>query len=415
MFEIEGKFNTAKIFTDTADRATISQVISLLNQPCAEGSRIRIMPDCHAGAGCVIGTTMTVKDKVIPNLVGVDIGCGMLATKLKEQRVDLPKLDSVIRKEVPSGQGIRSLPHSLADTLDVRELACFKKPGCSVSEDVFRRSIGSAGGGNHYFELDRDEDGSLWLVIHTGSRRSGKDVAEYYQQRAYEELNGVGRKYRELLTQKQEAFVKQMKKEGRGKELEKFLPKWRGQQEKPSATVPYEVSWCEGALLDDYLHDMEVMQRYAALNRRVITQVILKGCKLHAADQFETVHNYIDTEHMILRKGAVSARAGEKILIPINMRDGALVCVGKGNDDWNQSAPHGAGRLMSRAEAKESISMTMYKESMKGIYTTSVSRDTVDESPMAYKPIEEIINNIGPTAEVISRLLPVYNFKPGDR
>ena len=414
MFEIRGKYNTAKIFSDTADNATISQIISLLNQPSSEGAQIRIMPDCHAGAGCVIGTTMTVTDKIIPNLVGVDIGCGVLVTKLNERRIDLPKFDSILRKEVPSGPEMREKPHSLADSLDVSSLSCYKKPDCRVSEDVFRHSLGSLGGGNHFVELDRDGNGDIWLVIHTGSRRSGKDVAEYYQNLAYEERNIAGRKYREALAEKRAAFIAQIKAEKREKELSRLLPKWQEEQGKPVISVPYEVAWCEGQSFDDYIHDMKIMQEYAKLNRRIITEVILKKCKLHAVEQFETVHNYIDTDHMILRKGSVSAREGEKIIIPINMRDGSLICIGKGNDDWNQSAPHGAGRLMSRSEAKDSISMTEYKKAMEGIYSTSVCRGTIDESPMAYKPVDEIMANIEPTAEIVERIVPIYNFKAGE-
>ena len=414
MIEVNGKYNTAKIFTDTADDATIAQVTKLMNQPSAAGSKVRIMPDCHAGAGCVIGTTMTITDKVIPNLVGVDIGCGMLATKLREKRIDLPKFDSVSQAEVPAGMKMRSVPHSLADEIGADELACYKKTNCKVAEDVFRLSLGTLGGGNHFWELDKDEEGSIWLVVHTGSRRSGKDVAEYYQRQAFEDLNMSGERYKEILAEKRKAFIEQLKKEGREKEISVLLPKWQASQEKPEITVSYEVAWCEGQLFDDYIHDMKIMQEYARLNRRIITEVILKKCKLHAVDQFETVHNYIDTEHMILRKGSVSAGAGEKLLIPINMRDGALICIGRGNEDWNQSAPHGAGRLMSRSEAKNSISMKDYRESMAGIYTTSVNKGTLDESPMAYKPIGEIVANIAPTAEIISHIRPIYNFKAGE-
>ena len=414
MIEVKGKYNTAKLFTDTADDTTIAQVTNLMNQPSVSGARVRIMPDCHAGAGCVIGTTMTISDKVIPNLVGVDIGCGMLATKLREKRIDLPKFDSVSQAEVPAGMKMRTVPHSLADEIDVKELTCYRKANCRVSEDVFRLSLGTLGGGNHFWELDRDEEGNIWLVVHTGSRRSGKDVAEYYQRLAYEHLNIVGEKYKEILAEKREAFIGQMKAEGREKEISKLLPKWQASQGKPSITVPYEVAWCEGPMFDDYIHDMKIMQEYARLNRRIITEVILKKCKLHAVEQFETVHNYIDTDHMILRKGSVSAGSGEKLLIPINMRDGALICIGKGNDDWNQSAPHGAGRLMSRTEARNSISMKDYMESMAGIYTTIVNKGTLDESPMAYKPIDEIMANIEPTAEIISHIRPIYNFKAGD-
>ena len=414
MIEVKGTYNTALIFTDTCDDTTISQVRNLMNQPSVQDSRIRIMPDCHAGAGCVIGTTMTITDKVIPNLVGVDIGCGMLATKLKEQRIDLPKFDSLTQAEIPAGMKKRQTPHSLADSISVDSLACYGKTDCKVSPDVFRLSLGTLGGGNHFWELDRDEEGNIWLVVHTGSRRSGKDVAEYYQKQAYESLNKTGKRWKKEIAAKRIVFIEQLKREGKEKELHKLLPEWEASLSKTDYKVPYELSWCEGQLFDDYIHDMKVMQKYAALNRRIITEVILKKCKLHAVEQFETIHNYIDTENMILRKGSVSARKGEKLLIPINMRDGALICIGKGNPEWNESAPHGAGRLMSRKEAKNTFSMKEYKDSMDGIYSSCVNKGTLDESPMAYKPIDEIIANIEPTAEVISHIRPIYNFKAGD-
>jgi RNA-splicing ligase RtcB len=338
----------------------------------------------------------------------------MLATKLKEQRINLPKFDSISQAEVPAGMKTRQTAHSMADEIDVRELVCYKKPNCKVSEEVFRHSLGTLGGGNHFWELDKDSEGGIWLVVHTGSRRSGKDVAEYYQRRAYESLNGTGETRKEKIAQMRGAFIEQMKAEGREKEISKLLTAWSAAIPDEEITVPYEVAWCEGQLFDDYIHDMKVMQEYAMLNRRIITEVILKKCKLHAVEQFETIHNYIDTEHMILRKGSVSARAGEKLLIPINMRDGALICIGKGNDDWNQSAPHGAGRLMSRNDARNSISMKEYREAMSGIYTSCVNKATLDESPMAYKPIDEIVANIAPTADIIEQIKPIYNFKAGE-
>ena len=414
MTEITGRYNRAIVFTDTCDAATVAQVTNLLNQKCVEGSKIRIMPDCHAGAGCVIGTTMTVRDKVIPNLVGVDIGCGMLATKLKEKRIDLPKFDSVSQAEIPAGMRMRSIPHSLADSMSADELICCHQPGSHVSPELFTLSLGTLGGGNHFWELDRDEEDNIWLVVHTGSRRSGKDVAEYYQKQAYESLNGLGNKRKEEVISRREAFIRQLREEGREKEINHLLAEWQASLPEAKITVPYEVSWCEGALFDDYIHDMRVMQQYAILNRRIITETILKKCRLHAVEQFETIHNYIDMDHMILRKGSVSAREGERLLIPINMRDGALICIGKGNPDWNESAPHGAGRLMSRSEARSSISMKDYRNAMAGIFTTCVHKGTLDESPFAYKPIDEIVANIEPTAEIVSRIRPIYNFKAGD-
>ncbi len=414
MIEIKGKYNTAKVFTDTCDDATVAQITNLMNQPSAAGSQVRIMPDCHAGAGCVIGTTMTVTGKVIPNLVGVDIGCGMLATRLKEKRIDLPKFDSVSQAEIPAGMRMRTAPYSLSGDISPEELACFQRKECKVNPDVFALSLGTLGGGNHFWELDRDEEDRVWLVVHTGSRRSGKDVAEYYQKQAYDSLNGLGLYGRQRLAQEQKAFVEKLREEGRDKEISSLLPGWIASRPEPTVTVPYEVAWCEGELLQDYLHDMGVMQRYAALNRRIITETILKKCRLHAEEQFETVHNYIDLNNGILRKGSVSAQEGQRLLIPINMRDGALICIGKGNPDWNCSAPHGAGRLMSRKEARNSISMKDYREAMNGIYTTCVNKGTLDESPFAYKPIDEIVANIEPTAEIVSRIRPIYNFKAGD-
>ena len=250
--------------------------------------------------------------------------------------------------------------------------------------------------------------------FHTGSRRSGKDVAEYYQRTAYEDLNSLGEKRKAEIAAQREAFILQMRNAGRAKGISKLLAEWQANIAEPEISVPYEVAWCEGGLFDDYIHDMHVMQQYAVLNRRIITETILKKCKLHAVDQFETIHNYIDTEHMILRKGSVSAMKGERLLIPINMRDGALICIGKGNPDWNESAPHGAGRLMSRTDARSSISMKEYKEAMSGIYTTSVNKGTLDESPMAYKSMEDIVENIGPTAEIVKVIRPVYNFKAAE-
>ena len=413
MIRIEGTCNNALVYTDHCDEATEAQIRNLLNQPCVRGAKIRIMPDCHAGAGCVIGTTMTIRDQVIPNLVGVDIGCGMLATRLKETRIDLPKFDSITQAEIPAGMRIRDTPHSLAASMSAEELSCFRRPNCHLSPMVFARSLGTLGGGNHFWELDRDEEGKIWLVVHTGSRRSGKDVAEYYQRAAFEDLNGLGEKKKAENTERRKACIRRLRAEGREREISAVLASWKDEPPAEEHRVPYEVAWCEGELFDGYIHDMQIMQRYAALNRRIITETILKKCRLNGEEQFETVHNYIDTERMILRKGAVSAMAGERLLIPINMRDGALICVGRGNPEWNESAPHGAGRLMSRKEARSTISMKDYKAAMEGIYTTCVSKGTLDESPFAYKPIDQIVTAIEPTAGIVSRIRPIYNFKAG--
>lgn len=413
MFDLHGKYNTATVFTDNADQACIAQVINLLNQESIAGSKIRIMPDCCAGAGCVVGTTMTITDKIIPNLVGVDIGCGMLAIRLKAKRIDLPAFDSIVKSYIPSGSNIRAEEHVRANEVDIDDLVCYHAKNTHISDVVFYKSLGTLGGGNHFIELDKDNDGHIWLVIHSGSRRTGKDVAEYYQERAYNVLNIRGDALKEETARQMQEFMAQMKAHGRQKEIQKLRASWQPVIQRPEHEIPYAVSHCEGQLFDDYIHDMGVMQHYAALNRELIAHTILKHAKLHAEESFETIHNYIDLDRMILRKGAVSAQKGERILIPMNMRDGSLICIGKGNPDWNYSAPHGAGRLMSRSAAKESISMSDFKKSMEGVFTTCVSRETIDESPFAYKPAGEIMENIKDTVDIERVMKPIYNFKAG--
>ena len=413
MIELNGKYNKCKVFTDNIDSVTIGQLTALLNQESVEGNQIRIMPDTHAGKGSVIGTTMTLTNrKVIPNIVGVDIGCGMLAIKLKEPRVDLPKLDSVIRKHVPSGGEVHDNPKMSKTTLDVEQLRCYGKTGARIREILAYQSVGTLGGGNHFIELNKDSDDNIWLVIHTGSRHLGLEVCDYYQEEAYrrikDKVNGGAKKA------KLDELITRLKEEGRHKEISKEIEKFNKNYKEINPSVPFELGYCEEELFDDYIHDMKMVQEHASCNRAEIARVILKEMKLHELDRFETIHNYIDTENMILRKGSVSAQAGERLLIPINMRDGSLICIGKGNPDWNYSAPHGAGRLMSRSEAKERVSMSDYKESMKGIYTTSVNKSTIDESPMAYKPMQEIIDNIQDTVEIIDIIKPIYNFKAGE-
>ena len=368
MIELQGKYAHAKIFTDVVDNESISQVMQLLNQPYAEGSRVRMMPDIHAGAGCTIGTTMTVENRICPNLVGVDIGCGMETIRVRESHMELQKLDKLIRKEIPSGFSIRTKLHPYSRQSRIDELHCAKH----VKLDKARLSIGTLGGGNHFIEANRDEDGNLYVVVHSGSRHLGLEIANYYQKAAYIAL-----------------------------------------QERGETSIPKHLAYVDGYLAEHYLHDMEIAQEYAELNRRAMMDVIVKGMGLHVAEQFTTIHNYIDLKHAILRKGAVSAQAGERLLIPINMRDGSLICVGKGNEDWNCSAPHGAGRLMSRSEAKQSFTVSEYKKQMEGIYTTSVDRSTLDECPMAYKSMDSIVSNIGPTADIERVIRPIYNFKAG--
>jgi RNA-splicing ligase RtcB len=365
MFELEGKYNTAKVFTDNADSGTVQQIIHLLNQDFSAGSKVRIMPDAHAGMGCTIGTTMTVTDKVVPNLVGVDIGCGMETAVLKDTRVELEQFDKTIHQHIPARFQTRSEPHHFNERIDLGALRCAKH----VDLRKAALSIGTLGGGNHFIELGKDGDGTLYLVVHSGSRNIGKQVCEHYQNMAADSLNR------------------------KGKGMDRVL------------------AYLEGAMLADYLHDMGIIQEYANVNRKAIIKELEKRMKFKIAEQFTTVHNYIDLQSMILRKGAISAQKGERVLIPMNMRDGSLVCVGKGNEDWNYSAPHGAGRVMSRSEAKNRITLSQFQKTMKGIYSSTVNNSTLDEAPFAYKPMDEIIANIGETVDIRHVVKPIYNFK----
>jgi tRNA-splicing ligase RtcB len=399
VLEVSGKYNSAKIFTDVVDQPSIAQVITLCSQEFARGSRIRMMPDIHAGKGCTVGTTMTISGKVTPSLVGVDIGCGMETVRLREKHLQLQQLDKLIYQKIPSGFAIREKPHRYLGEIDLSALFCRHAIDLPRAE----KSLGTLGGGNHFIEVDRDEEGALYLVIHSGSRRLGLEVANYYQDEAYQRLNGNSKADRE-------ALAARLKAEGREKEIQKALKALKNTKRTP---VPYLLAYAEGELFDQYIHDMGIVQQFAALSRRAMADEILRGLKLHEAESFTTIHNYIDTEAMILRKGAVSAKAGERLLIPINMRDGSLICTGKGNEDWNFSAPHGAGRLMSRSEAKQSFTVSQFKKEMDGVYTTSVGKSTLDECPMAYKSMEDILGNIGETVEVEQVIRPIYNFKAG--
>ncbi|MCL2828331.1 MAG: RtcB family protein [Oscillospiraceae bacterium] len=368
MIELQGKHNAAKLFTATAEPSAVTQIQHLLDQEFVAGSKIRVMPDAHAGMGCTIGTTMTITDKVVPNLVGVDIGCGMETVLLKDRRVELGQLDKAIHQYIPAGFKIRATAHHFNDDIDLTALRCAKH--MDLKRAVL--SIGTLGGGNHFIELGKDERGQLYLVIHSGSRNLGKQVCEYYQNAAADNL---GR---------------------RGKGADRVL------------------AYLEGPLFDNYLHDMAIVQRYAELNRKAIVKELEKRVKFKVVEQFTTTHNYIDLDTMILRKGAISAQKGERVLIPMNMRDGSLICIGKGNPDWNYSAPHGAGRIMSRSAAKQQITLTQYEKSMEGVYSSTVNRSTLDEAPFAYKPMEEIIAGIGDTAEIVAAVKPLYNFKAAE-
>lgn len=396
MKEVQGKYNTAKIFTDVVDEKSIEQVKTLLDQSFVKGSKIRMMPDIHAGAGCTIGTTMTITDKIVPNLVGVDIGCGMLCVKLGEIDLDLEKLDKVIREYIPSGFKIRATLHDFAHETTICELDCYSE----INVGRALNSIGTLGGGNHFIEIDKDDEGNLYLVIHTGSRHLGHEVATFYQEQAYNCLQYRFKKERNML-------IKHLKDAGREKEIASELAKHQ-------FDIPKNLAYLDEVLFHNYIHDMEIVQEYANWNRFAIASVISRQMRLHYVEQFTTIHNYIDTENMILRKGAVSAQKNEKLLIPINMRDGSLICVGKGNPDWNYSAPHGAGRLFGRMAAKKNFSVEEFAKSMEGIYTTSVNEDTLDECPMAYKSMDDIVNNIGDTVDILKVIKPIYNFKAGE-
>ena len=400
MVTIQGLYNTAVCYTPELEEAARKQIQAVCDQAEFAGCKIRIMPDVHAGKGCTIGTTMTITDKVVPNLVGVDIGCGMETTRIREGRLELQKLDKLIYEKIPSGFSIRDKAHRYLNEIDLSELCCARHVDLLRAE----KSIGTLGGGNHFIEVDKDDEGNLYIVVHSGSRHLGVEVASYYQEAGYQVLNHTD-------AASIAALVARMKAEGREKEIQKALKKLKNLKQ---TSIPKDLAYVSGELFEQYLHDMKIVQKFAMLNRQAMMDEIVKGMKLHVEEQFTTIHNYIDTDAMILRKGAVSAKAGEQLLIPINMRDGSLLCVGKGNEDWNCSAPHGAGRLMSRADAKQSFTVSEFKKQMAEVYTTSVSKATLDECPMAYKGMQDILDNIGPTAEVRKIIRPIYNFKAGD-
>ena len=401
MIEIRGNYNTAICYTDKLEEAAEQQIRDMCDQRLFAGSKIRIMPDVHAGAGCTIGTTMTITDKAVPSLVGVDIGCGMETVKIAEKVIDFEKLDQVIRTQVPAGENIRKETHPLMSRMDLTELRCLS----SVNEERALLSLGTLGGGNHFIEVDRDEEGYLYLVVHSGSRHLGAQTASYYRKLGWKTMSNLSSEARREL-------IERYKEEGRQQEIEQGLRDLKDSFVSPT-DIPEKFAYVEGQNLEDYIHDMRIVQQFAALNRKAITQTILEGMHLTETDRFTTIHNYIDTEKRILRKGSVSAEKGERLLIPINMRDGALICIGKGNPEWNCSAPHGAGRILSRTAAQNTLTVEEFRQEMEGIYTTCVAESTLDESPMAYKGLDEILSQIGPTAEVVSRIRPVYNFKAG--
>lgn len=422
-----------KIFTDDIEQKALDQINELLNQDVFKDSKIRIMPDVHAGAGCVIGFTGNLGNKVIPNVVGVDIGCGILCVELGNIDLDLKKLDNIIRQYVPSGMNVHE--EKRYKFLELEQLYCFKQ--LKNKDNWLEKSIGTLGGGNHFIEVDEDDAKNKYLIIHSGSRNLGKQVAEIYQEKAIEHCS-----YDEELKEEKRQIIEDYKKQGREKEIQTKLIEINKKYE-GKTKLPKDLCYLEGKLREDYLHDMKLCQEFARDNRLCIAKQILcnyfglpyySGYKsvrlkekstsshnLYTQDMveenfyyFETIHNYISFNDNIIRKGAISAKKGEIVIIPMNMRDGCIIGIGKGNDDWNQSAPHGAGRIMSRMEAKEKINLDDFKNSMNGIYTTSITEETIDESPFAYKPMEEILKYIGDTVEIDKIIKPIYNFKASE-
>lgn len=398
-----------KIFTENIEPEALNQVHTLIKQPAFADCKVRIMPDVHAGAGCVIGFTADLGEKVIPNIVGVDIGCGMLTVELGNIDLDLATVDQIIRTKVPSGRNVHEGRPFAFDRL--KKLRCYRE-----LKDTKRleRSIGTLGGGNHFIEVDVDEDGTKYLIIHTGSRNLGKQVAEYYQNLAIEIMQG-----KDELYAKQEQLIAEYKAQGRRKEIQKAIKELHRKFNPDPLNIPKDLCYLTGKYREDYLHDMEICQHFASLNRYHIANTIVGD--LFGADiaywklpMFETIHNYIEFGTNMVRKGAISAKAGEPLLIPINMRDGCILGKGKGNDDWNCSAPHGAGRIMSRSKAKEIVSLKEFEDSMQGIFTTSVGQSTIDEAPMVYKPMAEIVENIADTVEIVKIIKPIYNFKASE-
>ncbi len=397
MMEIKGKMNTAVCFARIIEDEAVEQIRRMCDYEFTAGSRIRIMPDVHAGMGCTIGTTMTVKDKAVPNIVGVDIGCGMYTVSLGKVKIDMEQMDAAAHF-IPSGMNVWD---GRKERFDLTDLRCYR--GLNDSRRL-ERSLGTLGGGNHFIEIDQAADGTKYLVIHSGSRNLGKQVAQFYQHLATDLSKG-----KEEYFARRDALIAEYKAAGRRSEIQAALQTLRWEEKE--ATIPEDLCFVYGNYLEDYLYDVEICQRFARRNREVMADIILQRIGLEAANAFHTIHNYIDTSEMILRKGAIAAHEGERVLIPINMRDGSVLAIGKGNPEWNYSAPHGAGRIMSRSAAKEQLDLEEYRREMVGIYTTSVNEATLDEAPMAYKSLSDIIGVIRDTVDIIEVLKPIYNFK----
>ena len=399
MLEIKGKVNTAICYAKVIEDEAVEQIRRMCDYDFIEGSRIRIMPDVHAGAGCTIGTTMTVLDKAVPNIVGVDIGCGMYTIRLAERDIDMEHLDAAAHF-IPSGMNVWEGRQERFDLTELRSYRALK------DTRRLERSLGTLGGGNHFIEVDAAADGTKFLIIHSGSRNLGKQVAEYYQRLAIDLSKG-----KEEYFAKRDALIAEYKAAGRKAEIQQALKelKWNSRE----SEIPEDLCFVYGQYLEDYLFDVEICQHFARRSRELMAEILLQRSGLTAVEAFHTIHNYIDTKEMILRKGAIAAHAGEKVLIPINMRDGSVLATGKGNPEWNFSAPHGAGRIMSRTAAKANLDLEEYRREMAGVYTTSVNESTIDEAPMAYKSLEDIIGVISDSVDVIEVLKPIYNFKAG--
>lgn len=399
MLEIKGKVGTAICYAKVIEQEAIDQIQKMCDYDLTKDSKIRIMPDVHAGAGCTIGTTMTVIDKACPNVVGVDIGCGMYTVKLVEQNLDYEKIDEACHY-IPSGKDVWE---GREERFDLTKLKCFRY---LKNTKRLERSLGTLGGGNHFIEIDQDSKGTYYLIIHSGSRNLGKQVAEYYQKLAIDLHMG-----KEDYFKQRDKIIKTYKEEGRRAQIQDALKELKKNYKTKVLSVPQDLCWLYGEFLEAYLHDVEICQQFARRNRERMAEIILKRTEMTAIESFHTIHNYIDTKEMILRKGAIAAHKGEKVLIPINMRDGSVIAIGRGNKEWNNSAPHGAGRLMSRTKAKEVLDMEEYEQAMQGVYTTSVNEQTLDEAPMAYKSLGDIIDVIRESVDVVEVMKPVFNFK----
>ena len=402
MLEIKGRVNTAICYAKVIEDEAIDQIRRMCDYPMTAGSRIRIMPDVHAGKGCTIGTTMTIADKAVPNVVGVDIGCGMYTVNLGKADIDFERIDEACHY-IPSGMNVWE---GRQERFDLTELRCYRN-----LKDTRRmeRSLGTLGGGNHFFEVDESKDGTKYLIIHSGSRNLGKQVAELYQKLAVDLDRGYGEYF-----EKRDEIIRTYKEQGRRKEIQAALKELHFEVYEGQPSMPADLCHLSGKYLEDYLHDVEICQRFARRSREKMAEIILERTGMTGGEAFHTIHNYIDKDEMILRKGAIAAHAGEKVLIPINMRDGSVLAVGKGNPEWNYSAPHGAGRIMSRTKAKNELSLDEYRKEMTGVYTTSVNEYTLDEAPMAYKSLEDIIDVIRESVDVIDVMKTIYNFKASD-